>query len=736
MSGAPLRPKSLHHEAALSYAERGWPVFPLSPGRKEPLIARTAGGNGFHDATTDPRKIDEWWHDFPEANIGNPPSEREVVIDVDPRAGGDASLDELAHRLGPLPETVTTKTGGGGWHYRFLIPQGTDLPARLAPGVDLKGGGSGYVVLPPSLHESGRLYLWVPYCDPEEQTVAELPASWLGEINRLSGARAGGAGAPPLPGEIREGEGRNNALASLAGTMRRRGASEAAILAALRVDNQTRCKPSLDDEEVQGIAASVARYAPVHEPQVAARPSEVAGPPPETAAILSEVGHFIRRFVVLTPAQHVVTTLWVLHTWAIDAFSVTPFLIVSSAEKRSGKTRLIEVLELLVRRPWRAISPSEAVLYRKIERDSPTLLLDETDAIFSARSERYEALRGIINAIHRRGATVDRCIGKTGELQAFRVFCAIALAGIGRLPETIADRGPQIRVKRRARGESIERFHRREVDPAAKDLCGKLALWAAAHLEVLEQARPALPEKLDDRQADSAEPLLAISDLAGIEWSAKARAALVEVGTGEAAEDESLGVRLLWDIHRIFGLCGLDRLSSEELCGFLNEIEEAPWSEITKGRPLTKGGLAERLKPFEIRSGSIRRLDDKTKTARGYYRAAFEDAWSRFSNPQTDPSPEATGSDTVTQTNSHGPDPRVSQVTQTALCRQEDGENVNAEGPCVSVSAPASTGGVRDGGNGHSTQAGLWSGLRALVWPRAVSSTTEAPEEPREVWEP
>src|SRR5262249_47513705 len=153
---------------------------------------------------------------------------------------------------------------------------------------------------------------------------------------------------------------------------------------------------------------------------------------------------FLQRHVVLSsPAQAVIIALWVVHTWILDAFDCTPYLHVSSPEKRSGKTKLLDCLELLVSKPWRAISPSEAVLYRKIEMDQPTLLLDEVDTVFSGnKDERKEPLRALLNAGFERKAKVPRCVGQGSNyhVQEFAVFCPKAFAGIGRLPDTISDR--------------------------------------------------------------------------------------------------------------------------------------------------------------------------------------------------------------------------------------------------------------------------------------------------------
>jgi len=160
------------------------------------------------------------------------------------------------------------------------------------------------------------------------------------------------------------------------------------------------------------------------------------------ARLLDDVQAFLRRYVVLTDAQATAVVLWAAHTHAIDAFEVTPFLAITSPEKRCGKTRLLDVLELLVANPWRAVMPSEAVVYRKIAADAPTLMLDETDAIFNTKNTNTEPLRALLNAGNRRGTSVPRCVGPTQQVVNFEVFGPKALAGIGLLPDTVADRSP------------------------------------------------------------------------------------------------------------------------------------------------------------------------------------------------------------------------------------------------------------------------------------------------------
>lgn len=233
------------------------------------------------------------------------------------------------------------------------------------------------------------------------------------------------------------------------------------------------------------------------------------------ALLLDDLVRFLRRFVVLSESQADAIALWVAHTYAIEAADTTPYLWIVSAEKRSGKTRLLEVLELLVRSPLPTANISDAALFRAIAELSPTLLFDEVDAIFGKKAREREDLRGLLNAGYRRGALARRMGGpRMTTLESFPVFCAKAIAGLGELPDTITDRAIRIQLERKTRDERIERFRRREVEAEAQLLRERLADWLEPQLDELRAARPQLPDKLDDRAQDIWEPLLAIADLA------------------------------------------------------------------------------------------------------------------------------------------------------------------------------------------------------------------------------
>lgn len=247
-------------DAAISYAARGWRVFPLAAGTKIPI----RDTNGFKDASTDRELISDWWRQWPDSNVGIATGTVSdlVVIDVDPRSGGDETLRQLETEHGPLPETVEVLTGGGGRHI-FLRHPGGVVPCsagKLGPGIDVKADG-GYIVAPPSIHpDTHREYEWEIEHRPGEVPVAS-PPTWIleGLTTQIQPVRG-------TPDRICGGE-RNKSLTRLAGIMRRPGMTADEILVALLAINEGRCDPPLDVKEVQKIARSVGRYAPASLPQ-------------------------------------------------------------------------------------------------------------------------------------------------------------------------------------------------------------------------------------------------------------------------------------------------------------------------------------------------------------------------------------------------------------------------------------------------------------------------------------
>jgi Protein of unknown function (DUF3631) len=376
---------------------------------------------------------------------------------------------------------------------------------------------------------------------------------------------------------------------------------------------------------------------------VAAVPEPKASSP-ALGALLQAICDYLVRFMAFSSeSQPVAVALWIAHTWTIDAFDYTPYLHILSPEKRCGKSRLLDCIGLLAAKPWRVVSPSEAVLFRKIEADAPTLLLDEADTIFcNGKDDGKEPLRALLNAGFERLAKIPRCVGPNNELREFAVFSAKALAGIGKLPDTVSDRCIPIRLVRRAQNEGVERFRRREADAIASTTRDALAQWSGLEhtRATLRDARPDIPDQLGDRQTDICEPLLAVADLAGDGWPERARNALTKLCTGEIEEDESLGVKLLRTIRTIFEASSADKIASRELLDALVSTDDdgpwAAWWERDLADNNTRGPaakLARLLKPYDIRARGIR-LDDGA-TPKGYREEDFQEAWKRYCPPKT-----------------------------------------------------------------------------------------------------
>jgi hypothetical protein len=344
--------------------------------------------------------------------------------------------------------------------------------------------------------------------------------------------------------------------------------------------------------------------------------------------VLDDIVIFLRRFVFLSEVQATVVALWVVHTHAVDAAYTTPYLNIGSAEKQCGKTRLLEVLKLLARKPWLTGRASAAVLVRKIDAQCPTLLLDESDAAFGGEREYAETLRGVLNCGHSREGVTSLCVGQGGNITFtdFRVFCPKAIAGIGSLPDTVTDRSIPIRMRRRASKEPIERFHPRRLQNEAARIRERIVAWVTPLLPQLRDGEPEAPDALSDRQRDGCEPLLAIADAAGNEWPKRARDALVEILTGVAAEDNSIGVLLLADIRSIFDQKGVEKLSTSELLASLCDLNPQ-WQEYSHGKSLSAASLARLLKRYEIQH---RKLRTDGGTPWGYTGDSFQDAFARY----------------------------------------------------------------------------------------------------------
>jgi hypothetical protein len=344
------------------------------------------------------------------------------------------------------------------------------------------------------------------------------------------------------------------------------------------------------------------------------------------AEVLDDVAQFLRDYVAF-PSSHaaIAVTLWAAHTHLAGSFDSTPRLALVSPEKQCGKSRVLELLDLLCAGAETLSDASPAYLYRRISAGEVTILLDEADAIWKRgkADETAEALRSVINAGHRKSATVGRVemTGQSAKLIRYQVYAPAAIAGIGNLPDTIMDRAVIVRMRRRAPDEPVRDYRERVTRPEGEALRDRLQGWAASAAERVGEPWPQLPAGVADRAADVWEPLLMIADLAGGDWPKLAREACTAFVTGARDDTQTVGTRMLADLQQIFG--DASALSTEMILGKLHALEESPWGDWY-GKPLDPRGLAKLLRAYEIRSRQVRIGE---VTVKGYRSADLLEAW-------------------------------------------------------------------------------------------------------------
>ncbi|WP_030746993.1 DUF3631 domain-containing protein [Streptomyces sp. NRRL S-31] len=363
-------------------------------------------------------------------------------------------------------------------------------------------------------------------------------------------------------------------------------------------------------------------------------PSEEAVPAPEPtygSALLDELRAQIAKVVILPSEQALdAVTLWVAATHLQPAWQHAPRLAVVGPAKRCGKSRLLDVLTETVHEPMLTINTTPAAVFRSITDEPPTLLVDEADTIFGTpkMAEKNEEMRGLLNAGHQRNRYVTRVVGNDHTPHKFATFAMAALAGIGDLPDTIMDRSVVIRMRRRAEGESVKPFRSRRDTPALHDLRDRIAAWARPLLDEAADPEPAMP--VEDRAADTWEPLVIVADLAAGPWPRRAREACARMVAAEVEveEEQPGGARILADIRRVFvAQREVDSLSTDELLHHLRQNAESPWAEWGRSG-LTARDLARMLNQFGIKPGNVRLADGTQR--KGYMRNKFLDAWRRY----------------------------------------------------------------------------------------------------------
>jgi hypothetical protein len=348
----------------------------------------------------------------------------------------------------------------------------------------------------------------------------------------------------------------------------------------------------------------------------------------EGTAILDRLHTALIKYVVLPSPEAVhAVVLWIAATHAQPAWAHAPRLVIRAPEKRCGKSRLLDIVEGTSCNPLITVNASTAAVYRSIGSDDPpTLLVDEADTIFGGKqAESNEELRGLLNAGHQRNRPTIRWDNARNRVEKIATFAMAALAGIGQMPDTIEDRAVVIRMRRRAPGETVSPYRHRRDSVELRQLANDLNQWLRGNLAVLEKAEPVMP--LEDRAADTWEPLIAVADLAGGNWPGWGR----EAATSLTAERDSNTVasdriRLLTDCRTAFGQA--DAIPTAVLLDRIKADPDAPWAEYG-GTGLTTMRLGMLLREYDIRPSTIR-FAQPIGQARGYRRDDFRDAWQRY----------------------------------------------------------------------------------------------------------
>jgi putative DNA primase/helicase len=347
--------------------------------------------------------------------------------------------------------------------------------------------------------------------------------------------------------------------------------------------------------------------------------------PVGAAELLDELRAHFKRYVVLPEHADIALALWTLNTWVFESFDVAPYLSITSPTRRCGKTVLMTMLYWLCRRGKKSDSMSKPAIYRSVDTERPTLVLDEVGWVLDPKDER----QGILCGGFERNGFVEVCEGEGTSIttRLFSTFCPKAFGLIGQLTATLTDRSIVIPMQRKMPSEKAERLRRRDSDEHAQ-LRRQCLRWANDNAKALEQAAPPALACLNDRACDLWEPLLAIAERAAGEWPERARAAALALSGAGANEDDTRGIELLADVKKAFAACGLAELPTKALIAALCADPERPWAAYAKGEQITDRQLAKLLRPFGIVSVTVH--PPNAPDAKGYRRADLEEAWGRY----------------------------------------------------------------------------------------------------------
>jgi uncharacterized protein DUF3631 len=315
--------------------------------------------------------------------------------------------------------------------------------------------------------------------------------------------------------------------------------------------------------------------------------------------LLSDLVAAIKSHLVLPVGAAETVALWIIFTHCFDAFEIAPVLGITSPTPECGKTTVLTLLSAVVPKPLQSSNVTASVVFRAVEKWSPTLLIDEADTFLRDSDE----LRGVINSGHnRRSAFIIRNVGEDFEPKQFSTWSPKAISMIGKMHPTLSSRCVHIQIQRKMPTETVEPL-RPDRLAHLEPLARKAARWSADNLSALRASDPELPPSLYSRIADNWRPLIAIADLIGGEWPHRARR--IAEGFAASASDDTKAILLLDDIRSFFERTGADGIHSDDIIAELEKMEDRPWAEWSRGKPITKNQLAKMLAGFEVKPKQV-----------------------------------------------------------------------------------------------------------------------------------
>ena len=346
-----------------------------------------------------------------------------------------------------------------------------------------------------------------------------------------------------------------------------------------------------------------------------------------------EIYSILAKNLVASEEQIIVIVLWIIGTYCFDVFIIFPKLLITSPEKRCGKSTLLRILYYFCNKALLASNITPAAMFRSIELWYPTMLIDEADTYLNDNPE----LGGIINSGHSKDtAFVIRVEGDGNNRQPkrFSTWAPMAIAMIKKPKDTIVDRSVVITLRRKLSSERIQKLKINGYE-LLKIYRQKMRRWVDDNIEKLKII-PIVPDCGNDRAVDNWEPLFAIAKALGGNWLINLEAAYRQIN--QSSNEETLSTMLLEDIKNIFFKEMIEkksekeneRLDSATLVQSLINLEERPWREYRHGKSLTANNLAKMLRPFGIYS---RQILIKGANKHGYMLSNFKDAFDRYLPP-------------------------------------------------------------------------------------------------------